>query len=280
MNHMRSAMKKSNPSFRTVLVLLAALAAPAAVSCDPPDPAGAAAAALGFWHGPAKSHENEVYNPQPEVNDPPKIEDLNVSFTVTEGNLPGIDTDEPRTCSRTPVKVTFLVSDPDGDKVTVMVDLDGDGKFDDFKKTVKAGKPIVMKKSFDEIGKVLIKYKACDAKGLCTAELKFAVTMVLCPPRLVEFHTGSERVGIGDKIIMKLRASDAQNDKVRFEVDWDDDGVFEQVSSYFPVKKRITVTHAFQTSGLHVISAQACDELDGCSEVERRSIIVKAAGEP
>ena len=280
MNHMRSTMKKSNPSFRTVLALLAAMAALAAVSCDAVQPAGAAAAVLGFWHGPAKAHPDEVYNPKPEVNDPPKVEDLNVSFTVTEGNLPGIDTDEPRTCSRTPVKVTFLISDPDGDKVTVLVDLDGDGKFDDFKKTAKAGKPVVMKKSFDQIGKVVIQYKACDAKGLCTAELKFAVTMVLCPPRLVEFHTGSERVGIGDKITMKLRASDAQNDKVRFEVDWDDDGVFEQVSSYFPVKKRITVTHAFQTSGMHVISAQACDELDGCSEVERRSIIVKAAGEP
>ncbi len=272
-------MKKSNKSMVfAVLVGCAALAALA--GCDAPrsgeGAGGPMLAAAGFAFGLPARLLDEEFNPQPEVNDPPKFESMDVDFPVTEGNLPGIDTDEPRTCARTPVKVTFLVVDPDGDKVTVLVDLDGDDKFDDFKKTTKSGKAVVMKKTFPDLGPVHVKYRACDVKKLCTAVLKFKIEMVNCPPKLVEFATGTERVDINDKIHMKLRASDAQNDKVRYEIDWDDDGEYEHVTPYYPPKKRITVNHAFKTSGAHVISARVCDELDGCSEVERRTVIVQA----
>jgi hypothetical protein len=270
-------MKKSNKS-----VLIAALVCCAALiassGCNTGgdqdrDPGRVQAA--GFAFGLPARLLDEEYNVQPEVNDPPKFESMDVDFPVTEGNLPGIDTDKPRTCARTPVKVTFLVVDPDGDKVTVFVDLDGDDKFDDFKKTTKSGKAVVMKKTFPDLGPVLVKYKACDVKKLCTAVLKFKIEMVNCPPKLVEFATGTERVDVGDKITMKLRASDAQNDKVRYEIDWDDDGEYEHVTPYYPPKKRITVTHAFKESGAHVISARVCDQMDGCSEVERRTVIVQ-----
>jgi hypothetical protein len=268
-------MKNSNKSMAfAALVCCAALLM--ASGCDSRGvPGPGLFAAAGFAFGLPARLLDEEYNVQPEVNDPPKFESMDVDFPVTEGNLPGIDTDEPRTCARTPVKVTFLVVDPDKDKVTVFVDLDGDDKFDDFKKTTKSGKAVVMKKTFPDLGPVLVKYKACDVKKLCTAVLKFKIEMVNCPPKLVEFATGTERVDVGDKITMKLRASDAQNDKVRYEIDWDDDGEYEHVTPAYPPKKRITVTHAFNESGAHVISARVCDELDGCSEVERRTVIVQ-----
>jgi hypothetical protein len=266
-------MKKSNPCiFSAVLFFTLSLAVAAAgggllpAGERPPGEVFSAASVLV----PAE------YPHQPEVNDPPKFEDVDVDFTVTEGNLPGIDTDEPRTCSRTPVKVTFLVKDPDGDKVKIMVDLDEDGKFDDFRKVTKSGKKVVMKKKFDLIGDVTVKYRACDVKGLCTAVLKFKIGMVLCPPKLVEFMTGTKRLEVNDRIIMTLRASDAQNDKVRYEIDWDDDGAFEEITPYYPVKKRVTVKHVFKKSGSHVVSARACDENDGCSEIERRTVVIKS----
>lgn len=266
MDNNKIAMEMSNPTARNSLMipgllLLAGLAGGAATPLD------------------AKSHPDEVYNPQPEVNDPPKFESVDADFPVSEGNLPGIDTDEARTCSRIPVKIRFLVTDPDGDDVTVMVDFDDDGKFDDFKKKTKSGKAVTVKKTFDMVGEYWIKYMACDTKGLCTAVLKFKVKMVLCPPKLVEFATKTERVGVGDKVYMSLRSSDPQGDKVRYEIDWDDDGMFEDVTAYYPVKKRITVNHAFGQSGAHVISARCCDTLDGCSDVQRRTVIVKSLDE-
>jgi hypothetical protein len=259
-------MKMSNSSRRKSFLLLGLLLLAGV--------AGGVEAPLG-----AKAHPEEEYNPQPEVNDPPKFESVNADFPVTEGNLPGIDTDEARTCSRVPVKIIFLVTDPDGDAVTVMVDFDDDGNFDDFKKKTKSGKAVTVKKTFDQVGEYWIKYKACDTKGLCTAVLKFKVKMVLCPPKLVEFATKTERVGIGDKVYMSLRSSDPQGDKVRYEIDWDDDGMYEDVTAYYPVKKRITVSHAFLQSGAHVISARCCDLLDGCSDVQRRTVMVKSLDE-
>lgn len=273
MNVNRIAGEMSNISFRdglAMLFLVGVMACNMQLSDD-----CAAWSAAGVMP-PQAADECQV---QPEVNDPPRFESVDVDFPVKEGNLPGIDTDEARTCSRIPVKVTFLVVDPDGDKVTIMVDLDGDGKFDDFKKKTKSGKAVVMKKKFDQIGEITVKYRACDTKNLCTAVLKFEIKMVLCPPKMVEFATGTKRVGPGDKIFMKMRASDAQNDKVRYEIDWDDDGLFEHVTPYYPPKKRITVSYAFKQSGAHVISARCCDALDGCSEVERRTIMVKSLDE-
>ncbi|MFH1436128.1 MAG: hypothetical protein ABIJ56_10475 [Pseudomonadota bacterium] len=216
---------------------------------------------------------------QPEVNDPPKFESITVDFPVKEGNLPGIDTDQPRGCVRVAVMISFLVSDPDNDKVTVMVDLDGDGKFNDFKKKTKADKAVVWKKKFTEVGEVWIKYKACDVKGLCTATLKFKLEMITCPPKIVEFATKTERVGSGDRVFMTLRSSDPQDDMVRYEADWDDDGAYEEVTPYGKPSKRITLKHTFSTSTSHVISARVCDALDGCSEVERRTVVVKSLEE-
>ncbi len=216
---------------------------------------------------------------QPDVNDPPKFENITVDFPVKEGNLPGIDTDKPRGCVRVAVKISFLVSDPDNDKVTVMVDLDGDGKYNDFKKKTKAGKAVVWNKKFKEVGEVWIKYKACDVKGLCTATLKFKLEMITCPPKIIEFATSTERVGTGDRVFMTLRSSDPQDDNVRYEVDWDDDGAYEEVTKYIKPSKRITLKHTFNTSTSHVISARVCDALDGCSEVERRTLVVKSLEE-
>jgi hypothetical protein len=215
---------------------------------------------------------------QPEVNDPPKFEKVTVDFAVAAGNLPGVDTDEPRTCVRTPVTISFLVVDPDGGKVTVTVDDDGDGVFNDFKKTAKAGSAIVLKKKFAAPGPVPLRYRACDAGGLCTGILKLSFSMVACPPVVVEFATGSERVGVGDKAHMTLRARDAQEDPVRWEIDWDDDGVFEQVTKKGKPSRRVTVTHAFTTPGAHVVSARCCDD-EGCSATQRRTLSVKALGD-
>lgn len=225
--------------------------------------------------GPAAGQEPV----QPEVNDPPKFEKVTVDFAVTAGNLPGVDTDEPRTCARTPVTISFLVVDPDGDKITVTVDDDDDGVFNDFKKSAKAGSAIVLKKKFAAPGRVLLRYRACDAGGLCTAILKLSFSMVACPPSVVEFATGSERVGVGDKVHMTLRARDAQDDPVRWEIDWDDDGTFEQVTKYGKASAKVKVSHAFKEPGAHVVSARCCDASEGCSETVRRTLSVKALGD-
>jgi len=223
----------------------------------------------------AKPHPEEVYNPKPEVNDPPKFESINVDFPVKEGNLPKIDTDEPRTCTRVVVSINFLVTDPDEDWVTITADIDGDDKFDDFKKKTKSGKVVTLKRTFDTEGEYWIKYRACDIKGLCTSVLKFKIKSILCPPKIVEFATATERIGVGDEVSMSLRSWDAQSDKVRYEIDWDDDGVFEHVTAYYPPQKKVKVKHAFNEPGAHVISARSCDKFDGCSDVQRRTVNVK-----
>ena len=61
---------------------------------------------------------------QPQVNNPPEIQEFSISFGVKAGNLIGIDTDDPRACTRVQVNFAVTVKDHEGDLVTVTMDLD------------------------------------------------------------------------------------------------------------------------------------------------------------
>ncbi len=95
---------------------------------------------------------------------------------------------------------------------------------------------------------------------------------------IIEFATKTERIGVGDKVSMTLRSQDTHGEKVRYEVDWDDDGQYEDVTAWVKPSAKVVVKRAFKEPGAHVISARVCDP-DGCSEVQRRTVNVKALNE-
>jgi hypothetical protein len=207
---------------------------------------------------------------QPQVNNPPEIQEFSISFGVKAGNLIGIDTDDPRACTRVQVNFAVTVKDHEGDLVTVSMDLDGDKKLDDAKKKVKGEGTAVGKRTYKEVGPVQVRYRACDKKGLCSQILRAEFNVVLCPPELNKIHT-DVLDGDLDKVgVMTLTSRDKQNDKVYYEVDWDDDGVFETKTKLSLPDKPVTLKHTFPDRLLHIVSLRVCDTQDGCSETETR----------
>ena len=207
---------------------------------------------------------------EPEVNNPPEIVQFTISFGVKAGHLIGIDTAKAEACTRVQVVFSVQVKDHEGDQVVVHMDLDGDGDLDDAKKTVKAEGTAEARKTFDTLGKASLKYKACDKKGLCSAVVKQSFEIVSCPPK---FHQVGSDVDLGDVDktgILKLTARDVQEDKVRYEVDWDDDRVFETVTKPGPPEKEVLLDHTWNDHLMHVVSLRVCDALDGCSAEENR----------
>lgn len=207
---------------------------------------------------------------QPQVNNPPEIQEFSISFGVKAGNLIGIDTDDARACTRVQVNFAVTVKDHEGDLVTVTMDLDGDKKLDDAKVKVKGEGTAMGKKTYKDVGPVQVRYRACDKKGLCSQILRAEFNVVLCPPELLKIHT-DVKDGDLDKVgIMTLTSRDKQNDKVFYEVDWDDDGVFETKTKLGPPDKPVTLKHTFPDRLLHIVSLRVCDTTDGCSEIETR----------
>ncbi|MBW2261951.1 MAG: hypothetical protein JRG91_08265 [Deltaproteobacteria bacterium] len=207
---------------------------------------------------------------QPQVNNPPEIQEFSISFGVKAGNLIGIDTDDPRACTRVQVNFSVTVKDHEGDLVTVSMDLDGDKKLDDAKQKIKGEGTAMGKKIYKDVGPMQVRYRACDKKGLCSQILRAEFNVVLCPPELNKIRTDVQD-GDLDKIgIMTLTSRDKQDDKVFYEVDWDDDGVFETKTKLVPPDKPVTLKHTFPDRFMHIVSLRVCDTKDGCSETETR----------
>lgn len=204
------------------------------------------------------------------VNNPPEIEEFSISFGVKAGNLIGIDTDDPRACTRVQVNFAVTVKDHEGDLVIVTMDLDGDKKLDDAKKKIKGEGTAVGHKTYIDLGPMQVRYRACDKKGLCSQILRSEFNVVLCPPEFHQIHTTVDEGDLDKTGIMTLKARDKQNDKVYYEVDWDDDGVFETKTKMGPPTKSVTLKHTFPDRLLHIVSLRVCDTLDGCSETETR----------
>lgn len=207
---------------------------------------------------------------QPQVNNPPEIVEFSISFGVKAGNLIGIDTDQPRACTRVQVNFSVTVKDHEGDLVTVTMDLDGDKKLDDAKVKVKGSGAAVGHRTYSEVGPVEVRYRACDKKGLCSQILRAQFEVITCPPEFHQIQTSVDEADLDKTGTMTLLARDKQDDKVYYEVDWDDDGVFETKTKLGPPSKPVTLKHTFSDRLLHIVSLRVCDTLDGCSEIETR----------
>ncbi len=207
---------------------------------------------------------------EPEVNNPPEIEEFTISFGVKAGHLIGIDTAKAEACTRVQVVFSVKVKDHEGDQVTVTMDLDGDGKLDDAKKVVKAEGTAVAKKTFNSLGKVDLRYKACDKPGLCSAVVKQSFDVVSCPPQFHIVNTDVEHGDFDKKGLLELTSRDVQEDKVWYEIDWDDDRVFETKTKPGPPDEEVALEHTWNDQLMHIISLRVCDGLDGCSAEENR----------
>jgi hypothetical protein len=207
---------------------------------------------------------------QPQVNNPPEVREFTITFGVKAGNLIGIDTMEPRACTRVQVNFSTTVEDHEGDLVTVSMDLDGDKKLDDFKKKLKGQGTAVAHKVYKDLGPMQVRYQACDKAGLCSQILRAEFDVVACPPELLKIQTDVKEGDTGKTAIMTLTSRDMQDDKVRYEVDWDDDGVYETTTKPGLPSKPVTLEHVFEDHILHIVSLRVCDDLDGCSEPDTR----------
>jgi len=221
----------------------------------------AAGAALLAWPGSTSAD-------QPQVNNPPEVVEFAISFGVKAGNLIGIDTMDPRACTRVQVNFAATVEDHEGDLVTVAMDLDGDKELDDFKKKIKGKGTVVGHRTYTDLGKVQVRYQACDKAGLCSQILRAEFDVVACPPEFLHIVTDTDEGDLDRTGTMVLSARDRQDDKVWYEVDWDDDGVLETISKLSDPDKPVTLTHTFPDHLKHVVSLRVCDKLDGCSGLE------------
>ncbi len=207
---------------------------------------------------------------QPQVNNPPEIEEFMFDFDVKAGNLLGIDTSDPRACTR--VKVNFKVDivDHEGDKVTVTMDLDGDTKLDDAKRTIDGSGTAVASKTYSTFGTIVLRFRACDVKGACSSILKTEFDVVACPPEFLDIYSEVEMGQMGKTATLTLSSHDVQDDKVTYELDWDEDNAYEVITKPSAPATPVKVVHEYQDQVIHWVNLRVCDTKDGCSQPAQR----------
>lgn len=207
---------------------------------------------------------------QPQVNNPPEIKEFTFDFGVKAGNLLGIDTSEPRACTRVKVNFKVDVVDYEGDLVTVSMDLDGDGKLDDAKRKVKGAGTVMASKTYSSLGPLMLRFRACDAKNACSSEMRTELEVVACPPQFLEIQSSTKMGDLGKTAFMTLTARDVQDDMVTYEIDWDEDNAYEVVTKPSAPDKPVKVQHTYDDQVIHWVNLRVCDTKDGCSEPDQR----------
>jgi hypothetical protein len=207
---------------------------------------------------------------QPEVNNPPEIEEFTFSFGVAAGNLLGIDTSEPRACTRVKVNFEVTVRDYEGDLVIVTMDLDGDGKLDDAKRKVKGAGTVVASRRYSQLETIELRFRACDKHGACSSVMRTDFEVIACPPEFVEIMSDVEMHPVGKTALMTLTSRDVQGDKITYEIDWDEDNVYEFHTKPSAAGEPVEVSHTYDDHVIHWVDLRVCDSRDGCSDPEQR----------
>lgn len=209
---------------------------------------------------------------QPEVNNPPEIKEFSFDFGVKAGNLLGIDTSEPRACTRVKVNFKVEVVDYEGDLVIVTMDLDGDKKLDDAKRKVKGAGTVQASRTYSKLGPMQLRFKACDSKGACSSVMRTDFEVVACPPAFADVISSVEMGQLDKTVNLTLTARDVQDDRVTYEIDWDEDMEYEVKTKPSPPDKAVKLSHTYDDQMIHWVNLRVCDSKDGCSEPQQRKL--------
>jgi PKD repeat protein len=144
--------------------------------------------------------------------------------------------------------VIELVATASGSGVSLDWDLDGDGAYDDaagatVHATFAAGQRSVAVKATDQYGRTAIEQRG------------FYVTTVNVMPT-VTIDTGKGTFATGQAVTVKATGLDIDGATPRVELDLDDDGTYEHVSTAGEASGSIT----FATAGAHIVRANVIDD--------------------
>lgn len=84
--------------------------------------------------------------------------------------------------------------------------------------------------------------------------------------------TGPSEGDSGSSITFTIVSTDADNDSIRYTIDWDDETTITTEEQ--PSGKEYTLTHTWDTYGVYTISASAMDSINTTSKTQTKTILI------
>ena len=214
-----------------------------------------------FWvdpvYSPARNycHGNTQFSVEksPPSNNPPVISSCTAPHSVIVNTV---------------ATINYVVSDPDGDSVTVVVNW-GDG-------TSSTGGSSSATHIYTSTGTFTVTITATDSRGASTTSSCVTITVNPAPgnnpPEISSCSRSSSSIKPGDSLTINYAISDPENDAFTVKVNWGDSSITTGGSS--------SASHTYSSTGTFSISVNATDSKGASSTRSCGSVTVSTTPPP
>jgi hypothetical protein len=138
-------------------------------------------------------------------------------------------------------------TDPDGDRVKYGWDWNGDGTVDEWTNLEHSGGEVETSHIFYESGTHYVKVKASDEYGKESDWSDSYAVLVADEPPEEPTVIGPTQGRAGESYTYNITATDPNNDRVRFQIEWGDGN--EETTAYYNSGEAAEIKHTWSTQG-------------------------------